>query len=161
MKPSLYLETTIPSFLVGDISQVLITAGHQAVTRQWWEEKRDQYDLYISAVVIDELQRGKSIFSKQRLQLVTAMPRLEVTPDVIQLATVLNKRFILSPAAETDVLHVALACYYEMDFLLTWNLKHIANGQVIRNLTFFHNETGTHLPIICTPDELLERNDEL
>lgn len=130
-------------------------------TRQWWEEKRDQFRLYVSPVVIRELEKGKSEYAQQRLQLISDLPRLEATPDAIHLADNLQQRLALPSAAKTDVLHVALTCYYEIDFLLTWNLRHIANGRVMRALSLFHDETNISIPTICTPDEFLERNDLL
>jgi hypothetical protein len=161
MKPSLYLETTIPSFLVGNISPILITAGHQISTRKWWEEKRDEYRLFASQVVIGEIQRGKSTLAQERLQIVSVLPQLEVIPDVLRLSDVLQKRLALPSSAETDVLHVAITCHYAIDYLLTWNLRHIANGRVMRSLAQFHDETHTPVPTICTPEELLERMDDL
>jgi predicted nucleic acid-binding protein len=160
MKPTLYLETTIPSFVIGDISPVLVTAAHQAATRFWWAEKRDSYRIFISPVVIGEIERGKSEFSEQRLLLIKNFPLLEVTDSIIQLSSKLHRYLALPLSAETDVLHVALACQYKMDYLLTWNLKHIANGHVIRALSRFHDEQAIAVPTICTPEELLERSEE-
>jgi predicted nucleic acid-binding protein len=161
MKPSLYLETTIPSFLVGNFSPVLVTAAHQLATRQWWEEKRDQYRLYVSPIVIRELEKGKRELSQQRIQLVSDIARLEATTEVVRLAVRLQQRLALPRAAETDALHVAIACHYAIDYLLTWNLRHIANGRVMRALNEFHDETNIRIPTICTPDEILDRNDAL
>jgi hypothetical protein len=160
MKPSLYLETTIPSFLVGTISPVLATAVHQAATVRWWKEKRKEYEVFISLAVIEEIQKGETELSRKRIQLVADLPRLEITPDVRKLAAALKKKLVLPARAETDIVHVALACHYAMDYLLSWNMKHIVNGQVIRDLTHFCDETQTHMPIICTPYELLERSEE-
>jgi predicted nucleic acid-binding protein len=149
MKPTLYLETTIPSFLVGTTSPVLATAGHQAATAQ-----------FISPVVVEEIRKGRYDLSQQRLQLISDFPQLEITPDVKSLANALQRKLVLPARAETDIVHVAVACQYAMDYLLSWNLKHIVNGQVIRDLTHFCDETQTHMPIICTPYELLERSEE-
>ena len=160
MKPTLYLETTIPSFVIGDISPVLATAAHQAATRFWWAEKRDGYRIFVSPAVIGEIERGNKELSQQRLFLLKEFPLLEVKESVIQLAAKLHKYVALPASAETDVLHLALACHYKMDYLLTWNLKHIANGHVIRSLSRFHDEHGIAVPTICTPEELLERSEE-
>jgi hypothetical protein len=160
MKPSLYIETTIPSFLVGTISPVLATAGHQAATVRWWKEKRQEYELFVSSVVIGEIEKGKTELSIERLQLVKDLARLVVTPDVVRLAAALQKRLVLPARAETDIFHVALACHYAMDYLLSWNMKHIVNGQVIRDLTHYCDEARIAMPIICTPYELLERSEE-
>ena len=136
------------------------TAVHQAATIRWWNEQREEYEIYISSVVIEEIQKGKTELSRERLQLVADYPRLVVSPDVIKLAVELQKRLVLPARAETDIYHVALACHYAMDYLLSWNMKHIVNGQVIRDLTHYCDKTQTPMPILCTPYELLERSEE-
>ena len=138
----------------------MLFRSHQAATRNWWNEKRENYRIFISPVVIGEIERGKSVFSQQRLLLLNNFPLLEVTQNVIELAAKLNQHLLLPPSAETDIIHLALACHYEMDYLLTWNLKHIANGRVIRGLSRFHDEQRIPTPTICTPEELLERSEE-
>ena len=156
MKPSLYLETTIPSFLVGNISQVLVTAGHQAATRQWWEEEKDNYRLFISSVVEDEIAQGELGFVKDRQTLLAELPRLEVTKEIAELAVKLHEYLHLPPHARPDAMHLALACYYEIDYLLTWNMKHLANGHVRHGLQRLHDAKEIFLPTICTPEELIE-----
>jgi hypothetical protein len=104
--------------------------------------------------------KGKAELSRERLRLVADFPSLAVTPDVIKLAVALQKRLVLPARAETDIYHVAIACHFEMDYLLSWNMKHIVNGQVIRDLTHYCDEAQISMPIICTPYELLERSEE-
>ena len=162
MKPSLYLETTIPSFLVGGISPNLLTAAHQEATKRWWDEKRGDYEIYISTVVYDEISRGGSEFSRERDALVSDLPRLAVTDEVTQLADELHAYLQLPPSARPDATHIALACHYKIDYMLTWNLKHIASAHVRHALVRFHDAKGIAIPTICTPEELLDwrPNDE-
>jgi len=159
MKPSLYLETTILSFLVGGVSPVLVTAAHQAATRQWWQERRNDYRLYVSSVVDEEIGRGTGVWLRERQQLIADLPRLAVTDEVLQLADELFAHLRLPPGAWFDALHLAVSCHHEMDYLLTWNLKHIASGHVRRALTSFHDQRGIAVPTICTPDELSDWED--
>ena len=162
MAPSVYIETTIPSFLVGDASAIVVTAGHQITTRRWWRERRQDYRLYISRLVREEVSRGKSGLSRERLALLANLPQLAITDAVLQFAQELRDYLGLPESAEPDAVHLAVASYYRMDYLLTWNLKHIANGHVRRALDRLSARHETYFPTICTPDELLglEDNDE-
>jgi hypothetical protein len=161
MKPSVYIETTIPSFVVGGISPVLATASRQAVTRQWWEDQRDEYRLHISPLVEQELSEGDATFAYQRLALVAGLARLATTAEVLQLADDFFAYLHLPQQAAPDALHLAFASHYAVDYLLTWNLKHLANGQVRRALERLHDAKGVFIPTICTPDELLDQDDEI
>jgi hypothetical protein len=161
MKPSLYVETTIPSFVIGEVSAVLATAAHQVTTRRWWEEERDKYRLFVSRVVVDEIAQGKTELARQRVALLRGLPRLIVSDAVGELADQLHMYLRLPPSAETDAMHLALACYYRTDYLLTWKMKHLASGQVRRAIDRFHDEKGVFVPVICTPEELAGWSDDL
>jgi hypothetical protein len=156
MKPSLYLETTIPSFLAGTTSPVLATAGHQAATAQWWKEERNKFRLFVSSLVEEEIKNGKSVFAQQRRTLVAEIPRLEITTEILNLGESLHSILRLPPAAKPDAMHLAIACHHEIDYLLTWNMKHLANGHVRHALQKLHNNWKIQLPTICTPEELME-----
>ncbi len=162
MKPSLYIETTIPSFVVGEISPVLATAAHQIVTRRWWEEERGEISaLRFSRWLRTKSCRGKTQLAEQRIALLEGLPRLVVNRAVMELAEQLHSYLRLPPSAETDAMHLALACHYQTDYLLTWNMKHMANGRIRREIERFHNEKGMFIPVICTPEELAGWSDEL
>jgi hypothetical protein len=161
MKPSLYLETTIPSFVIGGISPVLATAAHQVTTRRWWEEEREQYRLFVSSVVEDEIMQGRADLAQQRLALLTDMPKLVVDDAIGELAAELHRYLRLPESAQTDAMHLALACHYQIDYLLTWNMKHLASARIRREIEQFHDERGAFVPVICTPEELAGWSDEL
>jgi hypothetical protein len=161
MKPSVYVETTIPSFVVGTLSPILATAAHQVITRRWWDEERDKYRLFVSQVVVEEIARGKTELARERVALLRGLPRLIVDDAVGELADQLHAYLRLPQSAETDAMHLALACYYQTDYLLTWNMKHMANGRIRREIERFHDEKGVFVPVICTPDELAGWSDEL
>jgi hypothetical protein len=154
MKSSLYLETTIPSYLVGGIPGNLTVASHQEVTKLWWVEERENFDIYVSPIVEDEVRRGIPAIAQARLDLIRDLPKLDVVPEVVQLVRQLHAYLHLPPKAEPDVYHLALACYWKIDYLLTWNMKHLANGQVRLRLARYQNATGISIPEICTPEEL-------
>jgi hypothetical protein len=161
MEPSVYVETSIPSFVIGNISPVLATAAHQVTTRRWWKEERLKYRLFVSQVVEEEILRGDAELAKQRVALLEGLPRLVVNSTVGDLASELHNYLHLPRSAETDALHLALACHHQTDYLLTWNMKHLANARIRRGIERFHNETGAFLPIICTPEELAGWSDDI
>ncbi|MGD0896939.1 MAG: type II toxin-antitoxin system VapC family toxin [Thermoguttaceae bacterium] len=156
MKASVYSETTIPSFIVARMSPVLVTAGRQLITRQWWDEQRENYRLYISSVVEAEIVEGDTAFAEQRLALVAEVPRLYITDEVTVLADEFFRRLRLPDKARNDAVHLALACYFEVDYLLTWNLTHLANGHVQRVLAHLYRTREMAIPIICTPEQLMQ-----
>jgi hypothetical protein len=155
MKPSLYLETTVVSYLVGGIPGTLTVAAHQEATKSWWVEERDHYELFVSPIVDDEIRRGGADIAIGRIELIRDLPRLDVGPEIVQLVRQLKSYLYLPPKAETDIYHLALACHWRIDYLLTWNLKHLANGQVRFKLARYQQATGISVPVICTPEELL------
>ena len=159
MKPSLYVETTIPSFVIGGISPVLETAAHQVATRRWWEERRFEYRLFISELVQSELAAGNSIYVRQRLDLVADLPELNILSEAAKLADYLFSYLRLPEAAAPDALHLAVASHHAVDYLLTWNLKHLANGRVRRSLEHLSKTQGIFVPTICTPEELSDWED--
>jgi predicted nucleic acid-binding protein len=161
MKPSIYIETTIPSFIVGGLSPILATAAHQITCRRWWDEERDKYHLLISRVVEDEILKGKLEYATQRIALLKGVQRLVVDQTAIDLAKKIHAYLRLPLAAETDALHLAIACRYEIDYLLTWNLKHLANARIRRDIDHFGDEMHIAIPIICTPEELAGWSDEI
>ena len=155
MKPTLYLETTIPSYLVARMSRDLVVASRQQLTHQWWEESRKEYDLYISELVLREASRGDTELAAKRLEILRDLPRLDVTSEVESLAAEFLDILGLGESAEVDVYHLATAAVHDMDYLLTWNLAHLANGKVRHKLENWSLVTGRSIPTVCTPQELV------
>lgn len=150
-----YLETTIPSYLVARASRDVVTAAHQEITRQWWETARHHFDLYISEAVLDEIRLGDPQYAQQRLKIVADLDVLAFNSDVVLLVREYHARCLLSGSAAADLPHFAFAVAYNMDYLVTWNCRHIANGQIIRRLAKANQEIGRPTPVIVTPEELL------
>lgn len=154
-KPTVYIETTIPSFLAARPSGDLIAAGRQLITRQWWDLKRSEYDLFVSETVVEEAGRGDPDAARLRLAVLDGLPLLMVDEPTMALTRVILKSGVIPGKVAADAGHVAAAVRYGMDFLLTWNCSHIANAAIWQPLGELVRKEGYRLPIICTPDELL------
>ncbi len=155
-RPSVYLETTVPSYLAAEPSRDLVVAGHQQTTREWWQTARVRFDLCISEYVLDEIAAGDPIVAAKRLAFVETLTVLNANDEVHALADLYSRRLGLSGKALFDVPHFAFAVAYKIEYLVTWNCSHIANGMVIRRLNAVNMELGRFCPAIVTPDELMD-----
>ena len=156
-KPRVYIETTIPSYLTAWPSRDLVTAAHQQVTREWWETRRNDFDLFVSAIVIEEARAGDERAAARRLEAVEDLPLLELTGEVTGFSEKLIELHMIPEEKAEDALHVAVAVVHGMDYLLTWNLSHIANAEVRNKIERACRFMGYEPPTICTPEELLTR----
>ncbi len=107
--------------------------------------------------LFDEAGEGDPVASKKRIKAVKIFSLLEINEEVIDLAEKIVIEKIIPEKAIRDALHIAVATYHEMSFLLSWNCKHIANAEIIKRLRKTMADEGLELPVICTPEELLER----
>ena len=156
MKPRLYLETTIPSYLVARRSRDLRLAADQETTQQWWETERHDYELFISQAVVFEVSRGDANFATARLDHLREFPLLPRTSEASALITHLLASGIIPAAAADDAAHIGLASAHGMDFLLTWNCRHINNHHIRVRLERACAAFGLVCPDICTPAELMK-----
>ncbi len=157
MLPSVYIETSIVSYLVARPSRDPIMAERQRQTRDWWTNRRGGYRLVTSEIVVQEAARGDPVMAQQRVARLSSVPVLRVTPETTALADALVARGPLPAKAETDALHISLATLAGTSYLLTWNCRHIANPRMYPRITRICSERGHKPPILCTPDELLRR----
>ncbi len=157
---SVYLETTIPSYLAAHPSRDLIMAAHQQITHDWWLNARDRFDLYISDAVLNEIRSGDPDAVARRLEIVNGLPVLQLNDDVRNLVHEYDHRLGLTGRARADLPHFAFAVAYRMDYLVTWNCRHIANGEVIRRLLDANAELQRPTPLLLTPEELLSTPEE-
>ena len=155
MSETVYIETSIIGYLTARPSNNLILMANLEATRQWWETRRDQFTLYISQVVLDEVARGDAEIATRRLEILRDFPLLEVREAVQNLAAQFLTKSNLPPKAADDALHIAAATVYGLDYLLTWNCRHIANAQIQKKLAQVSLDAGYELPTICTPYELM------
>lgn len=154
--PKLYLETTIPSYLTARRSRDLRLAADQEATQEWWEFQRNEYDLYVSAAVLTEAGEGDPVFAAKRLAVLDGIPELRVSGEVVALAAWFLSEQIIPAVAEVDAAHLAFSAVHGLDFLLTWNCKHIHNLKLERRIEAACRSLGFTCPIICTPAELLQ-----
>ncbi|MGB7157871.1 MAG: type II toxin-antitoxin system VapC family toxin [Tepidisphaeraceae bacterium] len=155
-KSTVYVETTIPSYLTAWPSRDLLIAGHQQLTREWWRDSRLRYELLVSDLVVTEISRGDPAAAKDRLDRVADLPQLATTQAVRELAEDYIGLLGLPPDAYADAVHIALSVLNGIDYLLTWNCRHLANAQVMRTITRENAARGLPVPLIVTPEELLQ-----
>jgi len=161
VKPSVYVETTIISYLVGWLSRNdLQVAAHQEITRRWWATRRNEFDLFASSVVVDEAGDGDADLAAERLQFLRDVTLLRVPAEAHVLKSHLLRRTQIPAKAETDALHIAVATVRGMEFLATWNCKHIANAVTLPLVYEVCRAEGYEPPIVCTPYELMGEDYE-
>jgi predicted nucleic acid-binding protein len=154
VKRKIYVETSVISYLTARPSKTIIGAAHQQLTLAWWE-KRGQYELMVSEVVLRECGAGDSESAAKRLEVVRDLPLLLITEQAIKIAEDLIKQKIVPLKAIEDALHIAIATAHGVDYLVTWNCRHIANPEIQRGIASYLEQIGAVLPFICTPEELL------
>ncbi len=136
-------------------SRDLIRAGHQQITKEWWQARRAGFDIYISQFVLDEAAAGDTGAARERLAALQGLPLLDLTEEVVELAAALKTSLPLPEKAVTDAAHIAIAAVHGMHFLLTWNCTHIANAEMFAAIEAACRERGFLCPVICTPEELM------
>jgi hypothetical protein len=156
MKPRVYLETSVISCLASRPSRDLIVAANQQITQEWWQLRRQDFDLFISQLVVQEASAGDEHAAQQRLQAIADIPLLTLSEEAVAFAEKLVKEGPMPQKAVEDALHIAVATLNGMDYLLTWNFKHIANATMRYKIERICRLIGYEPPIICTPQELLE-----
>jgi predicted nucleic acid-binding protein len=153
-KAAIYIETSLVSYLVARPSRDIVVAAHQQLTSDWWNNQSHHYNLFISQVVLDESRAGDKLEAAKRLAAIQDLPLLEVNEEVIRLAGKLVQSNAVPKKAVQDALHIAIACVNGMDYLLTWNCKHIANAKMRSKIDKVCRDAGYVPTIICTPEEL-------
>lgn len=152
---SVYLETTIISYLVSRPSRDMIVAAHQQMTRDWWDTRRSEFACCVSQVVVDEASAGDPDEVRKRLEILRPLPMLEISKSADALAQAILAAGIIPPRAVRDAAHIATAAVHGVDFLLTWNCRHLANAQVMRRIADVCEKSSQRMPLICTPEELM------
>jgi predicted nucleic acid-binding protein len=153
---TVYIDTSIVSYLAGRPSRDLLIAACQQATRDWWQEQRNRYELFTSQLVVAEAAGGEPEAAKKRLAYLEGVPELVVTAEVRDLARALVDQGALPSKAEADALHIAVATVHHIDLLLTWNCRHIDNPSTKPIVRSVCAAAGYQSPEICTPIEVLE-----
>ncbi|HVR40633.1 MAG TPA: type II toxin-antitoxin system VapC family toxin [Thermoanaerobaculia bacterium] len=153
----MYVETSVISYLVARRNQRdLLVASNQELTQEWWENRRASFELCVSAVVLAEAARGDQTLAAARTAVARELTLVEISESAMELANALLQRAGLPENAYEDALHIAAAATTGMDYLLTWNCKHIANAFIIPRVNRVIRSFGFEPPLICTPQELME-----
>lgn len=155
MKRRVYIETTVASYLTARPSRDLVVAAHQELTIEWWTKHKQRFDLYISDIVLREAARGDAVAAGKRLAELNGIDVLALDDVARDLARAFMERGLIPEKAVEDALHVAVATAQGMDFLLTWNCRHIANAEVVERLEAACLELGYRMPVLCTPEQLM------
>jgi len=157
LRPRLYLDTTIPSYLTARMSRDLKAARHQKITTQWWNSWRTNFDIRISELVWREACRGNPEAAERRLELLAGFPFLEVNERADALSERLLRDCRLPAHASIDAAHVAVAAVHDMEILLTWNFAHLVNTDFAPRIRSVCEREGHACPLLCTPEQLMGR----
>ena len=151
----IYIESTIPSYLVARPARDLLQAARQQLAHDWWDFQREKHELFISQVVLDEITAGEAAMARQRLKVLRGVPLLEPSAPANALGREILHSGLLPASADGDAAHIALATIHEMDILLTWNCRHIANVAIQQRLRRLAEQNGYTLPSLATPEEFM------
>ena len=133
-------------------------AARQLLTHRWWDEERGNYELVTSQYVIDEASDGDPILAAERPESLDGIPLLPLDPQIAVIANEIMSRAILPPKASIDALHIAMVAHHEIDYLLTWNCRHIANANTLGHIRRINDILGLGNPALVTPLELLNED---
>lgn len=156
MKPKVYIETSIISYLTARRSTDLVVLTNQLLTIEWWENHRTRFDTFVSEPVINEIEKGNAQMAKLRLDAVREIRVLVLTDEAGELAEHIISKRVLPPHASVDILHISIASVYKMDFLLSLNCRHIANAVIYKRISNICTSLGYKPPTVCTPLQMLE-----
>ena len=159
MNKSVYIESSVISYLKARPSRDLVIAGHQAVTAEWWNERRLRYDVYISPLVVEEVSAGDASAAEERLRVIADIPSVTIAAEAESLASALLTSNAVPANSARDALHVAIAATQGIDYLITWNFRHINNASTRTMMVNVVSGFGLVCPVLCSPEELMGEDD--
>jgi hypothetical protein len=157
---TIYLETTVVGHLAGRVHPDPAVASRQQITRNWWRGDAQIYQVFVSQLVLDECSEGDPFAATERLELINDLPLLESSGDVDDLAAALIAGKAVPVSEPRDAFHIAIAAVNGINYLVTWNCRHIANATLRSRIEQICRDAGFEPPIICTPEELIEIDDD-
>ena len=157
-KKSLYLESTIPSYITAKESKDVIKAARQSMTKLFWEQERVKYRLIVSQYVIDECKLGNPEAAQKRLELIANIPVLEESEEVNKLAVVYQNLLGIPDKAKTDSFHLAICVIARVNFLLSWNCAHLGINAYIK-IRDYNEKHGLWTPLLVTPEYFLNQDE--
>jgi len=156
--PTIYIKTSIVSYLTSRPSNNLITAAWKKETIDWWETQSKRFSLYVSQVVIEEASRGDDTAASRRLEALSGLEVLPLNEKALSLSKALIDEGGVPKKALDDALHISISAVHGIDFLLTWNCKHIDNAEMKPKIRDICDKYGFRCPEIATPIELMGIN---
>ena len=154
MKPTLYLDSSVPSYWLAQGDDPIVHARH-LLTRRWWDEELGRFDVRISQVVLDELAGGDPGRAGRRLALVEGFPLLDVDQEVERVARFYAENMAMPRRDLRDAFHLALASVHEIEYLVTWNFAHLANASKRMHIEVLNRRLHLVSPVVCSPEELI------
>lgn len=158
-RKTVYIETTIPSYITGKPSRDVLTASRQNTSRYFWENERHNFELFTSQYTEDECLKGNKEAAKRRLDFVKKIPYLIETAEVVNLAEIYFDLLNIPKKARTDSFHIAICVVHKVDYLLSWNFTHIGHDSEIK-LHYYNDKNGLFTPRLVTADNLLHIIEE-
>ena len=154
-KPTLYMETTVPSYLLVEPSRDVIALARQDITRTWWHRDQTRFAVFVSDIVLEEAGDGDREYAKRRREFLEQFSVLEMTSEAEELTALYMEKRIVPARYEHDAAHLALATVHEIQFLCTWNFRHLANALALKRFRQINEKRGLFVPQVCTPEQLL------
>ena len=159
VKPTAYVETSVVSYLTARPSRDVVIAAYQEITREWWRDAPDEFQLVASELVIAEAGAGDPDAASARLQALESVALVSATAEAETLARKLIDAGAVPHHAAADAAHIAVAVANGVNYLVTWNFRHIANAAMRTGIERVCRQAGYEPPVICPPNELLEADD--
>ncbi|MDA1055083.1 MAG: type II toxin-antitoxin system VapC family toxin [Planctomycetota bacterium] len=156
---SVYIETTVVGHIAGRIHRDPLVVARQQITRDWWRDDAPNYIVFISQLVLDECSDGDPLAAAERLEIVKDVDLIESSDEVDTLADALIAGRAVPASEPRDAFHIAISAVNGVNYLMTWNFKHIANASLRSRIEQVCRDAGFEPPIICTPDELMGIED--
>ena len=160
MKPKAYIETTVVSYLTARPSRDVVVAGHQQITHDWWRTAPERFELVASQFVVDEANAGDASAASRRQAALEPVTLLDATDEALALAQELIRSGAIPATYPEDAAHIAIAVANGAAYIVTWNCRHIANATMRWRIERVCREQGYEPAIICTPEELMEPEDD-
>jgi hypothetical protein len=157
---TVYIETTVVGNIAGRVHPDPLIAARQTITQKWWLKAAERYRLFISELVLDECSRGDPLAANERLAAIQGVELLDTTPPAENLADALVANGAVPASQPRDAFHIAIAAVNGVQYLVTWNFKHIANPTLQNRIAAVCRGNGFDPPVICTPEQLLEAEND-
>jgi hypothetical protein len=160
LKPTVYIESSVISYLASRPSRDVVISARQAISHEWWTNHKQRFELRISALVEEEISRGDASAAERRLAWIEDIPSLAISDQAIELAELLLAQGAVPKGSEDDALHISIAASQGIDYLLTWNFKHINNAETKSIITKVVESQRIVCPQLCSPEELGGTSDD-